>query len=63
MLLATVLIIMGAYFIIAVSIFNFGLNSTRVARMVEQFGTKGTKIFYAVFGLISIGLGIFFMTR
>jgi len=58
MLLGTVLIIMGAYFIIAIAIFNFGLKSPRVAKMVETFSKTGTKIFYAVLGLISLGLGL-----
>ena len=63
MLLEIVLIVMGAYFIIAIGIFNFGLKAPRVAKMVDTFSKKTTKIVYAVLGLISVGLGVFLLMQ
>jgi len=63
MLLGTILLVMGAYFIFAIAIFNVGMKAPRVQKMVETFSVKTTKIFYAVLGIISVAFGIYAIMR
>lgn len=55
-LLDYVLIVIGAYYIIAIGIFQFGIKGNRVNKLVGRLGNIGARIVYALVGAIGIAL-------
>ena len=49
-----VILIFGAYYVIAIGIFQFGLKGVRANKLVNRLGNVGARIFYIAVGLFGI---------
>ena len=51
-----ILVAIGAYYIIAIGIFQFGIKGNRVNKLVSRLGNIGARLIYALVGAIGIAL-------
>lgn len=59
LVLRGIIVVMGAYYIIAIGLLKFGLDGPRAARLVNALGLTGARIAYALIGLVGILLVVF----
>jgi len=48
------IIAFGAYYIIAIGIFQFGIKGVRANKLVNKLGNVGARLFYVAVGLFGI---------
>ncbi|XMB67171.1 hypothetical protein RI065_01235 [Mycoplasmatota bacterium zrk1] len=53
------ILVLGAYYIIALGIFKFGFSSPRAQRFVRLVGEFPARLLYMAFGVLAIVLVVF----